>query len=190
MDNGSFRPHHNRQDWRVPKHGQGIFLLFFGWWHCPGVPRWATAVIFRGCIHNHVPSALKVWVGTGTLCFNHKKKLSQTMVQWSEMPSSTALPSPLIFPFPYPSHVDLLYPSPRKHKRCRQALLPALLACIVMIVNCNEDDGASTIKGGAFVWKMSWARLQFQCRGVIKNLNFFIDPEGSMVWRRRKKTLL
>jgi hypothetical protein len=60
----------------------------------------------------------------------------------------------------------------------------------LMIVNGNGDDGASTIKEGAFLWKVSWARLQFQCRGVIKNLDFLIDREGSMVWRRRKKKLL
>jgi hypothetical protein len=42
----------------------------------------------------------------------HKKHLSQTIVRWSEMPSSTALPSPSMLPIPYPSYVDLLYPSP------------------------------------------------------------------------------
>jgi hypothetical protein len=42
----------------------------------------------------------------------------------------------------------------------------------LMIVNGNGDDGASVIKGGAFLWKESWARLQFQSRGVIKNHDF------------------
>jgi hypothetical protein len=50
----------------------------------------------------------------------------------------------------------------------------------LMILNSTADeDGASTVKGGAFVWN-EWARLQFQCRGMI-NLDFLIDHEGSMV---------
>ena len=58
-----------------------------------------------------------------------------------------------------------------------------------MILNSNADKNRSlAVKGGAFVWK-EWVRLQFQCRGVI-NLDFFIDQEWSMVWRRRKKQLL
>ncbi len=48
----------------------------------------------------------------------------------------------------------------------------------LMIVNGNGSK--TTIKGGGSVWK-EWARLQFQCRGVI-NLDFLIDREGSMVW--------
>ena len=63
----------------------------------------------------------------------------------------------------------------------------------LMILNSNGDEnGALTVKGGAFVWsgvRNKWARLQFQCRGVI-NLDFLIDREGSMVWHRRKKKLL
>jgi len=60
----------------------------------------------------------------------------------------------------------------------------------LMIVNCNGDDeNGSTIKGGDFLWRETWARLQFQCEGVIKNLEFLIDREGSMVWRRRKKKM-
>jgi hypothetical protein len=59
----------------------------------------------------------------------------------------------------------------------------------LMIVNRNGDEnGASTVKGGGFVWKV-WARQQFQCRGVI-DLDFLIDQEGSMLWHRRKKKLL
>ena len=59
----------------------------------------------------------------------------------------------------------------------------------LMILHSNADEnGALTFKGGAFVWK-EWARLQFQCRGVI-NLDFLIDREGSMAWCRRKKKLL
>jgi hypothetical protein len=59
----------------------------------------------------------------------------------------------------------------------------------LMILSSNADkNGVSTVKGGAFVWK-EWARLQFQCRGVI-NLDFLIDREGSMAWCRRKKKLL
>ena len=51
----------------------------------------------------------------------------------------------------------------------------------LMIFNSNGDkNGALMVKGGAFVWK-EWARMQFQCRGVI-NLDFLIDREGSMVW--------
>ena len=51
----------------------------------------------------------------------------------------------------------------------------------MMIVNSNGDEnGALMVKGGAFVWK-EWARLRFQCRGVIK-LDFLIDWEGSMVY--------
>ncbi len=59
----------------------------------------------------------------------------------------------------------------------------------LMILNSKADKNrASMVKGGAFVWK-EWARLQFQCRGVI-NHDFLIDQEGSMVWHRRKKKLL
>jgi hypothetical protein len=59
----------------------------------------------------------------------------------------------------------------------------------LMILHSNADEnGALTFKGGAFVWK-EWARLQFQCRGVI-NLDFLIDGEGIMAWCRRKKKLL
>jgi hypothetical protein len=47
---------------------------------------------------------------------------------------------------------------------------PFILDEELMIVNGNGDDGASTIKGEAFLWNESWAKLQFQCRGVIKNL--------------------
>ena len=48
----------------------------------------------------------------------------------------------------------------------------------LMFINSNGDEnGARTVKGGAFVWK-EWVRLQFQCRGVI-NLDFLIDWEGS-----------
>jgi hypothetical protein len=60
----------------------------------------------------------------------------------------------------------------------------------LMIVNCNGEENGSTIKGGAFLWRETWARLQFQCEGVIKNLKILIDWEGSMVWRRMKKKLL
>jgi len=59
----------------------------------------------------------------------------------------------------------------------------------LMIVNSNGDENGSTIKGGAFLWRETWARLQFQCEGVIKNLEFLIDREGNMVWRRRKKKM-
>jgi hypothetical protein len=40
----------------------------------------------------------------------------------------------------------------------------------LMIVNSNGDENGSTIKGGAFLWRETWARLQFQCEGVIKEL--------------------
>ena len=38
-----------------------------------------------------------------------QKNLSQTMVRWSEKPSSTAFPSPLMLSIPYPSYVDIPY---------------------------------------------------------------------------------
>jgi len=59
----------------------------------------------------------------------------------------------------------------------------------LMIINSNGDGEGSANKGGAFLWRETWARLQFQCDGVIKNLEFLIDREGSMVWRRRKKKM-
>jgi hypothetical protein len=60
----------------------------------------------------------------------------------------------------------------------------------LMILNNNHgiENGASMIKGGAFVWN-EWIRLQVQYGGAI-NLDFLIDWEGSMVWRRRKKKQL
>jgi hypothetical protein len=57
--------------------------------------------------------------------------------------------------------------------------------------NCNGDEnGASAIKGGTFLWRMRLGQgCSFYVGGAIQNLDFFIDRVGSLVWHRRKKKM-
>ena len=65
-----------------------------------------------------------------------KKSSTITWVRWSEMPSSTTLPSPLMLPGPYPSYVDLLlYPSPMQMQTVQAS---AFASSIVVSIPINK----------------------------------------------------
>ncbi len=104
------------------------------------MPCWATAVAFYGCALNNVSLAPQVWVETGTFCLNHTKKHIQTMVQWSKMPSSTTLSSPLAL-LTYLQYVDLPYPPPHANVTSKHSC-----KLICSIETMETHDGYATKK--------------------------------------------
>ncbi len=67
-----------------------------------------------------------------------KKTLSQTMVRWSEMPSSTTLPSPAMLPTPYPSYVDLLYSFPTQPQTEQASAFASLIVWSIPIFKVRQ----------------------------------------------------
>ena len=125
MDNGSFRPHHtrSRQDWRSAQSSPNMdFPSFFlddcNVLECPAEQLWSLFVV--------APYFL----------LQSQKNISQTMVRWSEMPSSTTLLLLLMLPGPYPSYVDLLlYPSPMQMQTVQAS---AFASSIVVSIPINK----------------------------------------------------
>ena len=118
MDNGSFRPHHtrSRQDWRVAQSSPNIDREFSCYFLDDGTVLECRAEQLRSlfvvAFRTMFPLPCRGLGRNWYFFIQPQKNLSQTMVRWSEMPSSTTLPSPSMIPIPYPSYVDLLYPSP------------------------------------------------------------------------------
>jgi len=104
---------------------------------------WSAALSSCGhflWLHSEPCSLCPVGLGRNWYFFyNHKKILSQTIVRWSEMPSSTTLPSPLMLPAPYPAYVDVLYPSSAQTQMVQASAFSSLIVVSIPIDKARQS---------------------------------------------------